>query len=56
MVRILIGSSNIYRFYKPENFKGYKKNKMIAFTNMETFKVALDELEDTKGGVIMSVN
>ena len=55
MARILIGSSNIYRFYKPESFKGYKKQKMMACTNMETFKVAMDELEDTKGGVTISV-
>ena len=55
MSRMLIGSSNIYQFYKPEKFTGYKKHKMVACTNMETFRVAMDEIEDTKGGVIISV-
>jgi hypothetical protein len=53
MARILIGSSNIYRFYKPENYPGYKKHKMVACTNIETFKVAMDDIEGTRGGVIV---
>ena len=55
MSRILIGSSNIYRFYKTELFKGYAPYKVVACTNMEVFKVALDGIEETKGGVTISV-
>ena len=55
MARILIGSSNVYRFYKPELFKGYAPYKMVACTNMEVFRVALDGIEDIKGGVAISV-
>ena len=55
MERIIIGSSNVYRFYKPESFASYKKHKMFACTNVETFKVALEDLENTGGGVVISV-
>ena len=55
MARIIIGSSNIYRYYKPDLFTGCARYKMVACTNMEVFKVALDELDDVKGGVAISV-
>ena len=55
MARQLIGSSNVYRFYKPELFKGYAPYKMVACTNIEVLKVALDGIEDVKGGVTISV-
>ena len=55
MARMLIGSSNVYRFYKPELFVGYAPYKMVACTNVETFKVAMDGIEDIKGRVIISV-
>ena len=55
MARTLIGSSNIYRFDKPETFTGYKRYKMVACTSMEVFRVAMDELENNKGGVVISV-
>jgi hypothetical protein len=53
--RILIGSLNVYRFYQPEALPGYSKYKMIGCTSMEVFRVAMDGLENVKGGVTISV-
>jgi hypothetical protein len=56
MARILIGSSNVYWFYKLETFTGYGRCKMVTCTNVEVFKVEMEESEDIKCLVIISVN
>ncbi len=55
MERILIGSSNINRFYKPEAFKDHKPYIMVKSTKFEHFKVKMDSLEKGKKQVVVSV-
>jgi hypothetical protein len=55
MSRLLIGSSNVYRFYKlitPQDFKPYK---MVCCTNQDVWNVSVDEIKINKGEVIISV-
>jgi ketopantoate reductase len=55
MAHILIGSSNICRFYKPETFRDHKPYIMFKSTKFEHFKVKLDNLEIWKKQVVISV-
>ena len=55
MSRLLIGSSNIYRFYKPESFPNHKPCAMVRCTNLEVFKAKMATLEPTDKEVIISV-
>ena len=55
MERILIGSSNINRFYKPEAFKDHKPYIMVKSTKFEHFKVKMDGLEKGKKQVVVLV-
>jgi hypothetical protein len=49
----LIGSSNIYRFYKPESFKDRRTYNMIKCTKIESFMATMLEFDD--GNVIVSI-
>ena len=55
MIRQLIGSSNVSRSYKREDFPDYPEFKMIKCTTKEVLAVALDEIGDGKGEVVVSV-
>jgi hypothetical protein len=45
MACILIGSSNICHFYKPETFRDHKPYIMVKSTKFEHLKVKMDSLE-----------
>ena len=49
----LIGSSNIYRFYKPEAFKDKRMYKMVKCTKIESFMATM--LEFDEGNVVISI-
>ena len=55
LTRHIIGSSNINRFYKKENFPGFKECKMIKCCREEVFKVRMDDLVSEVKEVIISV-
>ena len=55
MLRLLIGSSNVYRNYSHGDFEEYQKYKMVKCTNREVFATALDSIDEGKGKVIISV-
>jgi hypothetical protein len=49
----LIGSSNVYRFYKPEQFKERRVYNLIKCTRLESFLATLSEFEE--GNVVISI-
>ena len=53
--RYLIGSSNVNRFYKVEDFPSFKPCVMQKCCNIETFKVLMEELDDGDNEVMISV-
>ena len=55
LTRHIIGSSNINRFYKKENFPGFKECKMIKCCREEVFKVRMEDLVSEVKEVIISV-
>ena len=50
-----MGSSNVSRFYKPEDFPNFTICSMAKCCTMETFKVKMDSLEEEEKEVIVSV-
>jgi hypothetical protein len=55
MSNLLIGSSNLARFYKPELFKDFRPYQMMKCTTMDSFSALMTELEDGRNNVIISV-
>ena len=55
LTRYLIGSSNVNRFYKKENYPGFKECKMIKCCREEVFKVRMEDLVAEDKEVIVSV-
>ena len=55
MAFLLIGSSNVARFYKPEAFKEYNTYQMMKCTTLESFNALMTELEGANNRVIISV-
>jgi hypothetical protein len=55
MEKVLIGSSNVYRFYRPDNFKDYNVYNMVRCTDMVTFKAIVNNLEANETEVVISV-
>ena len=53
--RCLIGSSNVSRFYKVEDFPNFVPCIMSKCCNIESFKVRMEELEEVNTEVIISV-
>ena len=53
--RYLIGSSNINRYYKVEDYPNFKPCIMQKCCNIETFKVLMEELDDGDNEVMISV-
>jgi hypothetical protein len=55
MLRTIIGSSNVYRFYKPDLFQGYKPFVMNNCSNQQVFDVAISDIKSSRGQVVISV-
>ena len=53
--RVLIGSSNVFRFYRPESFADYPKYEMLKCTRSHTFKVQMKSLDKANKLVVISV-
>jgi hypothetical protein len=49
----LIGSSNVYKFYKPEIFKERRAYNMIKCTRLESFLATMSEFDE--GNVVVSI-
>ena len=55
MSRILIGSSNICRFYKPESFKKYNRYTTVRCTRFLPFKARIACIEAKEKEIVISV-
>jgi hypothetical protein len=55
MDKVLIGSSNVYRFYRPDVFKDYKTYNMVRCTDLVTFRAIVNNLEANESEVVISV-
>jgi hypothetical protein len=55
MSNLLIGISNLARFYKPENYKTFSPYQMLKCTTMDSFTALMMELEEGNNKVIISV-
>ncbi len=56
MERVIIGSSNVYRFYKTDLYKdNYNTYNMVRCTDVVTFKAIVDNLEENESEVVVSV-
>ena len=55
MSRLLIGSSNVYRFHKLIANKDFQPYKMVCCTNQDVWNVSIDDIKFEKGEVIISV-
>ena len=55
MARLLIGSSNVYRFYEAGKFKSYNPYNMMRCTRLEVFKAKMDALEVDDKEIVISV-
>ena len=55
MSRILIGSSNVSRFYEAGRFTAYNPYILFKCTNIETYKVKMDALEVEDKQIVISV-
>ena len=55
MTNLLIGSSNLARFYKPDRFPDYRPYQMMKCTTMDSFTAMMSELEDGNNKIIISV-
>jgi hypothetical protein len=53
VTNILIGSSNVYRFYKPDLFKHFRVYNMINCTKASTFKASFSDNEEEN--IIISI-
>ena len=53
--RCLIGSSNVSRFYKIEDFPNFTPCNMSKCCTIESFKVRMEELEEVNKEIIISV-
>jgi hypothetical protein len=55
MANLLIGSSNLARFYKYDSFKDFKQYQMMKCTTMDSFTALMMEVEEGKNNIIVSV-
>ena len=53
--RILIGSSNVFRFYRQESFADYPTYEVVKCTRSPTFKVQMKSLNEENKLVVVSV-
>jgi hypothetical protein len=52
---MMIGSSNVYRNYKPEKFINFKEYKMVKCVDMESFDAHMTGIEPSVTEVVISV-
>jgi hypothetical protein len=55
MANLLLGSSNVARFYKFLMFQDFKEYQMMKCTNMDSFSALMSEIEEGSNNVIVSV-
>ena len=55
MANLLMGSSNVARFYKYLVFQEFKEYQMMKCTNMDSFSALMSEIEDGANNIIVSV-
>ncbi len=55
MSGMLIGSSNVYRFYRSESFPTFKNYSMVRCTDIESFRAIMGNLEEDDKEVIVAV-
>jgi hypothetical protein len=55
MDRIFVGSSNVYRFYRPELYKEFTTYNVARCTDIILFKAVMENLEESETGVVVSV-
>ncbi len=55
MSNLLIGSSNLARFYKPDLFTNCRPYQLMKCTTMDSFSALMTELEDGSNSVVISV-
>jgi len=55
MNRVIIGSSNVYRFYKSELYKDYNAYTMARCTDIKSFDAIMTNLEPNDTEVVISV-
>jgi hypothetical protein len=55
MTHLLIGSSNVARFYVAGSFKNYREYNMIKCTNYDSFVVHMENLSPINKSVLISV-
>jgi hypothetical protein len=55
MSGMLIGSSNVYRFYRSESFPTFKNYSMVRCTDIESFRAIMGNLEEDDKKVIVAV-
>jgi hypothetical protein len=55
MSRLLIGSSNVYRFYKPEVFTRHKEYTMLKCVDLKSFVAQMDNIDPIQTEIVISV-
>ena len=55
MSRILIGSSNVYRFYSAEKYSSYKPYNLVRCVNIETYRARMGCIDPKEKLIIVSV-
>jgi hypothetical protein len=55
MDRIFVGSSNVYRFYRPELYTEFKTYNVDRCTDIISFRAIMENLEESESGVVVSV-
>jgi hypothetical protein len=55
MARIILGSSNVDRFYKAELFKEYKKYEMVRTTNLGALRTEIRKVKGNDLSIIVSM-
>ncbi len=55
MSGVLIGSSNVYKFYQSDVYKSNNTYSMVCCTDINNFKAVMNNLEDEDKHVIISV-
>jgi len=53
--RIIIGSSNVYRFYNQETYKDFNKYTLVKCTDIESFRATVENLGTNDSEVVISV-
>ena len=55
MSNILIGSSNVVRFYKASSFSDVRQYTMVRCTEESSFKATMEDIEDKSDIVISTI-